>query len=91
MSNYTRGLKAGIPIALGYLSVSFTFGIIAISYGLSWWQALIISMTTVTSAGQFAGIGIMLHPGQYFQMLISQITINKVSGGAESRVQVSEK
>lgn len=51
MSNYTRGLKAGIPIALGYLSVSFTFGIIAISYGLSWWQALIISMTTVTSAG----------------------------------------
>ena len=76
MSNYTRGLKAGIPIALGYLSVSFTFGIIAISYGLSWWQALITSMTTVTSAGQFAGIGIMLHPGQYFQMLISQITIN---------------
>ncbi len=76
MNNYTRGLKAGIPIALGYFSVSFTFGIIAISYGLSWWQALIISMTTVTSAGQFAGIGIMLHPGQYFQMLISQITIN---------------
>ena len=76
MNNYTRGLKAGIPIALGYLSVSFTFGIIAISYGLSWWQALVISMTTVTSAGQFAGIGIMLHPGQYFQMLISQITIN---------------
>ena len=33
-------------------------------------------MTTVTSAGQFAGVGIMLHPGQYFQMLISQLTIN---------------
>lgn len=76
MQNYKRGLAAGIPIALGYMSVSFTFGIIAVSYGLAWWQALIISMTTVTSAGQFAGIGIMIHPGQYFQMLISQITIN---------------
>lgn len=76
MKNYKRGLAAGIPIALGYLSVSFTFGIMAVSYGLAWWQALIISMTTVTSAGQFAGIGIMIHPGQYFQMLISQITIN---------------
>ena len=76
MNNYKRGLAAGIPIALGYLSVSFTFGIMAVSYGLSWWQALIISMATVTSAGQFAGIGIMIHPGQYFQMLISQITIN---------------
>ena len=76
MNNYKRGLAAGIPIALGYLSVSFTFGIMAVSYGLSWWQALIISMATVTSAGQFAGIGLMIHPGQYFQMLISQITIN---------------
>ena len=44
MNNYKRGLAAGIPIALGYLSVSFTFGIMAVSYGLSWWQALIISM-----------------------------------------------
>lgn len=76
MKNYRRGLAAGIPIALGYLSVSFTFGIMAVSYGLSWWQAVLISMTTVTSAGQFAGIGIMIHPHQYFQMLISQITIN---------------
>lgn len=76
MNSYIRGLKAGIPIGLGYLSVSFTFGIMAVSYGLSWWQALVISMATVTSAGQFAGIGVMFHPGQYLEMLISQLTIN---------------
>ena len=76
MNNYKRGLITGIPIALGYMSVSFTLGIMAVSCGLSWWQAVLISMTTVTSAGQFAGIGIMIHPGQYIQMLISQITIN---------------
>lgn len=76
MNAYIRGIRAGIPIGLGYLSVSFTFGIMAISYGLSWWQAVLISMTTVTSAGQFAGIGTMLYPGQYIEMLISQLTIN---------------
>lgn len=76
MKEFVRGLKAGIPIGLGYLSVSFTFGIIAVSYGFEWWQALVISMATVTSAGQFAGIGMMLQPGQYFAMLISQLTIN---------------
>lgn len=76
MTNLKRGIRAGIPIGLGYISVSFTFGIMAVSYGLSWWQATLISMTTVTSAGQFAGIGIMVHPSQYIQMLISQITIN---------------
>lgn len=74
--NYKRGLRAGIPIGLGYLSVSFTFGIMAVSYGFSWWQAVIISATTLTSAGQLAGIGIMQVPGQYFDMLVSQLTIN---------------
>lgn len=76
MEQFKRGVKSGIPIGLGYLSVSFTFGIMAVSYGLYWWQAVLISMLTVTSAGQFAGIGTMMHPFQYFEMLVSQITIN---------------
>lgn len=37
MTDYKIGLKAGIPIGLGYLSVAFTFGIMAISIGLNWW------------------------------------------------------
>lgn len=76
LQNYKRGLIAGIPIALGYISVSFTFGIIAITYGLSVWEATLISMTTVTSAGQFAGVKIMLTPGLWLDMLVSQLTIN---------------
>ena len=76
MNDYKKGLKAGIPIGLGYLSVSFSFGIMAIGAFLSWWQALIISMLTLTSAGQLAGIGIMPYPGRYLEMLIAQSTIN---------------
>ena len=49
-----RGLRDGIPIALGYLSVSFAFGIMAVSEGLTAWQAILISVANVTSAGQFA-------------------------------------
>lgn len=76
MKDFNKGLKAGIPIGIGYLSVSFSFGIIAVSYGMLWWQAVLISMTTLTSAGQLAGLGIMINPGQYIDMLISQLTIN---------------
>ena len=76
MTNYKRGLLAGIPIALGYLSVSFTFGIIAISYGLTWWEATLISMTNITSAGQFSGIKTMQLPVLWVDMLLSQLTIN---------------
>lgn len=74
--NFIRGIKSGVPVGLGYLSVSFTFGIMAISLGFKIWQTVLISMLTVTSAGQFSGINTMLVSGQYIEMLISQLTIN---------------
>ena len=73
---FIRGIKSGIPIGLGYLSVSFTFGIMAITCGLNVWQAVMVSALTLTSAGQLAGVQIMTHPGMYIDMLISQLTIN---------------
>lgn len=76
MNDFIKGLKTGIPIGLGYLSVSFAFGILAVSYGFEWWQVVLISMTNLTSAGQLAGIGIMITPGRYLEMFISQLTIN---------------
>lgn len=74
--SYLRGLRAGIPIGLGYLSVSFTFGILAVSLGLYPWQALLISLLTLTSAGQLAGVQGMAVPGGYLSMLVAQLTIN---------------
>ena len=76
MKPFKRGLLDGIPIALGYLSVSFTFGILAVSFGLNWWQTVLISMTNLTSAGQFAGVSIMAATGSYFEMALAQFIIN---------------
>ncbi len=73
---YTYGLKRGLPIALGYLSVSFGFGISAIDKGLSAVEAIIISLTNLTSAGQVAGIGIIAAFGTVFEMIMSQFIIN---------------
>ena len=73
---FINGLKSGIPIGMGYLAVSFTFGITAVLLGLNVWQTTLISMLTLTSAGQVAGINIMIIPGMYIDMFISQLTIN---------------
>ena len=73
---FITGLKSGIPIGMGYLAVSFTFGITAVLLGLNVWQTTLISMLTLTSAGQVAGINIMIIPGMYIDMFISQLTIN---------------
>ena len=74
--NFRTGLKDGIPIALGYLSVSFGFGILCMRMGLSILQAVGISATNVTSAGQVAGIGIIAASGTLIEMILTQFVIN---------------
>ncbi|MBQ1311869.1 MAG: AzlC family ABC transporter permease [Blautia sp.] len=73
---FRSGLKDGIPIALGYFAVSFTFGIKAVDGGLSIWQAVLISLTNLTSAGQFAGLDIIIAMGSYWEMALTQLVIN---------------
>lgn len=75
-TSFINGIKAGIPIALGYFAVSFTFGMMAISGGLSIGDAVLISLTNLTSAGQFAGLGIILANGSYVEMCLTQLVIN---------------
>ena len=60
---FLQGIKDGIPIALGYFSVSMAFGLTAALSGLPIWSVVLISMTNLTSAGQFAGVNIMLALG----------------------------
>ena len=75
-NEYLRGLKAGFPIGLGYLSVSFAFGISAVSGGLTALEAVLISMTNLTSAGQVAGLSLMVSGATLLEMAMTQLIIN---------------
>ena len=48
-----EGLRDGIPIALGYLAVSFSLGIAAQAAGLTPFQGFLASITTNASAGEW--------------------------------------
>ena len=79
MNNFTffkRGFKNGIPIFLGYVAVSFTFGIAARNSGLSSLETILISATNLTSAGQFAGLDIITASSGYVAMILTQLVIN---------------
>ncbi|MBR5872164.1 MAG: AzlC family ABC transporter permease [Oscillospiraceae bacterium] len=75
-SDFIKGIRDGIPICLGYLSVSFGFGILAVGLGLSVLSAVGISMTNLTSAGQVAGVGIIAAGGSLIEMALTQLVIN---------------
>lgn len=76
IDSYTAGLRDGVPIGLGYLSVSFAFGILVVKEGLSALTAAAISMTNLTSAGQFAGLTIILAGATLAEMALTQFIIN---------------
>ena len=75
-SDYLKGMYHGLPIGLGYLSVSFGFGITAVNAGLSVLEAVGISLTNLTSAGQVAGVAIIAAAGTLIEMIITQLVIN---------------
>ena len=75
-NTFLKGITDGIPICLGYLSVAFAFGIFSVSNGLTSFEALLISMTNVTSAGQLAAVPIMVSGGTLFELALSQFFIN---------------
>ncbi len=74
--DFAAGIQDGIPICLGYIAVSFTFGIMAKNAGLSTWEAVLISLTNLTSAGQFAGLSLITASASYFEMAFTQLIIN---------------
>ena len=76
MKEFREGLRSGIPICLGYLAVSFAFGIQATEAALTPLQAAVMSLTNVTSAGQFASLDIIARQGTLLELAFVQFIIN---------------
>ena len=76
LSEYKSGIKDGIPIFLGYLAVSFAFGIQASKAGLTTFQAGLMSAVNVTSAGQFAALTAIAAGASWLELAFTQLVIN---------------
>ena len=75
-NSFIKGIVDGLPICFGYLSVAFAFGIFAVGKGFSILEALFISMSNVTSAGQQAAIPIIASGGTFIELAVAQLVIN---------------
>ncbi len=75
-NSFLKGIVDGLPICIGYLSVAFAFGIFSIESGLSIAEALLISMTNVTSAGQLAAVPVIASGGTLIELAATQLVIN---------------
>ncbi|HHV72790.1 MAG TPA: AzlC family ABC transporter permease [Clostridia bacterium] len=74
--DFKRGIRHGIPIALGYIPVSFTFGLTAVKGGIPLWITILISLTNLTSAGQFAGASLIIANASLLEITLTTFVIN---------------
>ena len=76
INSFKIGIRDGLPICFGYISVSFAFGLFATARGLSVLEAVMISIFNLTSAGQLAAVPIIVAGGGLFELIATQIVIN---------------
>lgn len=75
-NEFLQGIKDGFPICMGYFSVSMAFGLTAVLSGLPVWSAIMMSLSNLTSAGQFAGANILVENGTFIELIITTLIIN---------------
>ncbi len=75
-NEYKTGVSRGLPVGMGYFSVSFGFGAMAVSQGVGALDATLISLTNLTSAGQFAGLTVIVAAATLWEMILTQLIIN---------------
>lgn len=75
-NQFKLGLKDGLPICLGYFSVSIAFGMMAVVLKRPAMEGVLMSLTNLTSAGQFAGIRLIAGRGSLLELFVSTLIIN---------------
>lgn len=73
---YKKGLRDGLPIAMGYFAVAFTMGITAKQIGMTPVQAAVSSMLLHASAGQYAAMTVIAAGTGYVEMILTTVIVN---------------
>lgn len=73
---FRKGMRDGMPIALGYFAVAFTLGITARNAGLTAFQATLASLTLNASAGEYVGFTLIAAGAGYLEIAVMELVAN---------------
>ena len=73
---FLEGLRDGLPIALGYLAVSFGIGISCHAAGITALQGFLMSLLNNASAGEYGGITVITENAGVWMMVLMTLIIN---------------
>ena len=73
---FLKGMRDGVPIAMGYFAVSFTLGIAARKAGMTAFQSGLMSAAMLASAGQYAGINAIATGAGALEIIVTELVVN---------------
>ena len=71
-----KGVRDAIPVSLGYFAVAFSLGIAAGNVGFNALQGFLLSATSVSSSGQYAGILLYSEGAGYLELAVMILIAN---------------
>lgn len=75
-SNMIQGIRAGLPIALGYFPIAIAFGALAGQAQLNWSEATLMSLIVFAGASQFVGVSMLLAGAGSVQIITTTFFLN---------------
>ena len=73
---FKEGLKAGIPIAFGYLPISITFGLMAKAADIPSYVGVLMSCVIYAGASQFVGINLLVLGAASWEIVLTTFILN---------------
>lgn len=70
------GMKDGLPIFIGYIPISITFGMIAVQGGFNLWQTLLMSALVFAGASQFMAVNMVVMGASSVEIVIATFILN---------------
>ena len=75
-SSFSKGLLAGSSIAIGYLPAALTFGLLAKSTGLAFWETVAMSLFVFAGAAQYMALNLIALGTGAFEIIFTTFIVN---------------
>jgi 4-azaleucine resistance transporter AzlC len=76
VSEFKRGLQAGISIGIGYFPIALTFGLLAKTSGLSIYETVLMSLIVFAGASQYISLSLIAYGTGIFEIVLTTFIVN---------------
>ncbi len=75
-TEFKKGIQSGISIAIGYMPVALTFGLIAKTTGLAFSETVLMSLLVFAGAAQYISLSLLTQGIGMFEIVLTTFIVN---------------